>query len=186
MMIKYMYSRIIFLLVLFSSSVNLAQSVSIGAKLESIYYFYKNTINNSTDEWMLPIPISGYLKVSVLFNNKYEVELKGGAQLGEIFFGPEYALTIKYNLLGDIFPLLTYLNHHNSGDSRTGRGTYNIKIEFIGAGVEAKLTKIFGLDLIYYLPIGKKDLEYDLYSVPKTTSKMESMIKLGFIFNINL
>ncbi len=181
-----MYSRLIFFITLFSSSINLAQSFNIGLKLESIYYSCKNTDSNSIAEWMLPIPISGYLKFSLLIDAKYEVELKGGAQLGEIFCGPEYSLSLKYQLFNNLFPLLTYLNHSNKGDSRTGSGTISDKIEFIGAGVEVKLTKVFGMDLIYYKPIKEKALEYSIHINPGTTSIMKSLIKLGFIFNINL
>jgi hypothetical protein len=118
--------------------------------------------------------------------------LKGGGQLGEVFACPEYALELKYNLFGDIFPLLVYLNHNNSGGGGTSGGPYNNTLEFIGAGVEAKLTKFFGVDLIFYVPIAVSDLEYTRqvdtsYSLErKTTTKITSMIKLGFILNFNL
>lgn len=180
-------------LFLLSSSISLAQSVSLGFKLESLGYFYKNNVNNISELSIIPIPISGYVKASIVLYDKYEIELKGGVQLDEKFAGPEYAIVLKYKLWRNIFPLITYLKHFNAGDSRTGGGTYSNKIEFLGAGMEARLTKVFGVDLIYFIPIGGKELEYliDINSVDLslekiTTTKMVSMIKLGFIFNINL
>ena len=124
--------------------------------------------------------------------DKYELELKGGGQLGEVFAGPEYALEIKYNLVGKTYPLLVYLNHNNAGDSRNSGGTFNNTIEFIGIGIEAKLIKLFAMDLIFYVPVGNRDLEYSIdysssYSVKRvTSSKITSIIKLGFIINFNL
>ena len=178
-------------LILFISASTLAQSVNLGVKLESLYYSYKITKTNYMEESIIPIPLSGYIKLSVLFNEKYEVELKGGVQLEESFVGPEYALIFKYQLFKNIFPLLVYLNHSNKGDSRTGNGTYSNNLQFVGIGAEARLTKVFGLDLTYYIPIGEKGLGYSLdFSSNSyrtiTTSKIESLIKLGFIFNINL
>ncbi len=181
----------LFFLILFISSTALAQSVNLGFKLESLYYSYKITKTNYTEESIIPIPLSGYIKLSVLFNDKYEVELKGGVQLEESFVGPEYALIFKYQLFKNIFPLFTYLNHSNKGDSRTGNGTYSNNFQFIGIGIEARLSKIFGVDLTYYMPFGEKGLGYSLdFSSNNyrriTTSEIESVIKLGFIFNINL
>jgi len=182
---------IILFLFLFTSSISLAQSVNVGVRLESLAYFYKNTIHNTNEVYFLPIPFSGYVKASISYD-KYELELKGGVQLGEIFAGAEYALELKYNLVGDIFPLLVYLNHNNSGEGGNSGGPYKNTIEFVGVGAEAKLTKLFGVDLIYYIPVGVSDLEYlnqvnsNYLSERKTKSKITSMIKLGFIFNFNL
>lgn len=182
--------RIIFSLFLITSSISLAQSVNVGVRVESLAYFFKNVINNTSHEYFLPLPLSGYLRAGVSYD-KYELEMKLGAQLGEVFAGPEYAIEIKYNLVGKIFPLLAYLNHNNAGDSRISGGSYNNTIEFIGAGVEAKLTKLFGVDLIFYVPVGNSDLEFANYvggfTYKRVTStKITTMIKLGFIFNINL
>lgn len=185
--------KLIFIIyiLLFCSSTILPQSVSIGFKLESLGYFYKNTVQNTSELSILPIPLSGYVKASIVLYDKYEIELKGGAQLDEIFSGFEYALVFKYNLWESIFPLISYLKHFNAGDSRTGNGIYNNRIEFLGTGIEVRMTKVFGIDLIYYIPIGEKGLEYSIdinlinYGII-TTSQMDSMIKLGFIFNINL
>jgi hypothetical protein len=125
-------SRIIFFLFLFTSSVSLAQSLNVGVRLESLTYFYKNVIHNTSDVRAIPIPLSGYLKAGVTYD-KYELELKLGGQLGEVFAGPEYAIEIKYNLIGKIFPLLVYLSHNNSGGGGNSGGPYNHTIEFIGA-----------------------------------------------------
>ncbi len=103
------YSIIIFFLFLFSSSISLAQSVNVGFRVESIAYFYKNTINNTNHVWLSLAPFSGYLRLSVSYD-KYELELKGGGQLGEVFAGPEYALELKYNIdWKNIYPLIVYL-----------------------------------------------------------------------------
>jgi len=184
-------SKIIFLIFIILPSTCLAQSFHIGVALESIAYSYKNIQNNFNEEYFTLIPLSGYIKGSVIFNEKYEIELKYGLQLGEVFAGLEYALELKYNLLWNLFPEIIYLKHFNFGDSRTGSGTYSNRIQFIGFGIEAKLTKVFGADLTYYKAIGNKGLEYSIYpstnkNIRVTTSKMESMIKLGFIFNIKI
>jgi hypothetical protein len=108
----------------------------------------------------MPIPLySGYLKAGILIYDKYEIELKGGLQLIDPFVGGEYAFLFKYNIVEKIFPLVTYLNHFNGGDSRVTNGTYGNRMDFIGIGAEAKITKLFSLDLIFYAPIGHKDLE---------------------------
>ena len=186
-----MKQSIILLLLFLSSSQTLSQKVSLGVKLESFGYFIQNTVQNTSELSIIPVPLSGYVKASISLYDKYEVEIKGGVQLGEIFAGPEYALAVKYNLWENILPLITYLKHFNAGDSRTFGGIYNNEIEFIGIGMEAKLTKLFGLDLIFYIPIGEKGLEYslDFYSTDirkVTTSRMGTMLKLGFVFNIHL
>ncbi len=62
----------------------------------------------------------------------------------------------------------------------------------MGIGIEAKLIKLFAMDLIFYVPVGNRDLEYSIdyssnYSVKRvTSSKITSIIKLGFIINFNL
>ena len=117
--------------------------------------------------------------------------MKLGGQLGEVFAGPEYAVEIKYNLVGKISPLLVYLNHNNAGGGGNSGGPYNNTLEFLGAGAEAKLTKLFSLDLIFYAPVGNSDLEYSNYvggfTYNRVTStKITTMIKLGFIFNFGL
>lgn len=185
-----MYSRIILFLFLFISAISLAQSVNVGIRVESLAYFYKNVLRNTNDEYFLPLPISGYIKAGVSYD-KYELEMKLGGQLGEVFAGPEYAIEIKYNLIGKIFPLLVYLNHNNAGGGGNSGGPYNNSIQFIGVGAEGKLIKFFSVDLIFYLPVGKNDLEYSNQFVAGsyeriTSTKITSMIKLGFILSFNL
>ncbi len=88
--------------------------------------------------------------------------------------------------------MLVYLNHNNAGGGGNSGGSYNHTIEFIGAGVEAKLIKLFAIDLIYYVPVRNSDLEYSIdyssdYSVKRIAStKITSMAKLGFIFSFSL
>jgi hypothetical protein len=186
-----LFKRIVFFLFLFISSISFAQSVNVGVRAESLTYFFKNVINNTGHEYFLPIPLSGYLKAGVSYD-KYELELKGGGQLGEVFAGPEYALELKYNIIKNIYPLVVYLNHINSGNSHNSGGTYSNTIEFMGIGIEAKLIKLFAMDLIYYVPVGNSDLEYSIdYSSDNSvkgiaSTKMTSMIKLGFIISFNL
>ncbi len=185
-----MKTKILLIIFIVLSSTSFAQSVHVGIELESLGYSNRNIIKNISEEYITLIPLSGYLKGSITFYDKYEIELKYGAQLGEIFAGLEYALELKYNALWNLFPMISYMKHFNAGDSRTGSGIYNSRIEFLGLGIEAKITKLFGIDLLYYKAIGGKGLEYSIYSGPSsnkvTTSEMESMIKLGFIFNIKL
>ena len=54
--------------------------------------------------------------------------------------------------------------------------------------MEVKFTSVFVMDLNYYVPIGKRDLEYSLEywaaNSKVTTNEIGSMIKLGFIFNV--
>ena len=185
-----MYLRIILFLFLIISSLSFAQSVNVGIRVESLTYFYRNVVNNTTHEYFLPLPLSGYIKAGFSYN-KYELEMKLGGQLGEVFAGPEYAVEIKYNLVGKIFPLLVYLNHNNAGGGGNSGGPYNNTLEFLGAGAEAKLTKLFSLDLIFYAPVGNSDLEYSNYvggfTYNRVTStKITTMIKLGFIFSFGL
>lgn len=180
----------IFFTVIFISGFSLAQSPSLGLKVESLAYLNKNLSNNSSDFSTIAVPLSGYVRGCVNFLDKYELEAKAGAQLGETFSGFEYAFTFRYNLLYNIYPQLTYLNHNNSGNSGNTGGVYNSNFEFIGAGVEVKFTSVFGMDLNYYVPIGNRDLEYYLeyWATNKkvTTNEIGSMIKLGFIFNVGL
>ncbi len=183
-------SKIIHLLFLFTLSTSFAQSVNVGVRIESLAYLYKDVIRNTSREYLLPLPLSAYIKAGISYD-KYELEMKLGGQLGEVFVGPEYAIEIKYNLIGKIFPLLVYLNHNNVGDGGNSGGPYHNTIEFLGGGVEAKLTKFFGVDLIFYFPVGKNDLEYANYvggfTYKRVTStKITSMVKLGFIFNFSL
>ncbi len=173
-------------LFIFIYSVTYAQSVNIGLRFESFAYSIHNIREQSSDLEFMPIPLSGYLKAGILFYDKYEIELKAGVQLIDPFTGTEYAILFKYGILKKIFPIVTYLNHFNVGDSRTGNGTYSFRMDFIGVGVEAKLIKIFSLDLTYYIPINEKRLEYEVGNLDEhvTTSEMGPMIKIGFIFNI--
>jgi hypothetical protein len=175
---------LIFLFTL-TSSTTLGQAVNIGLRTESLTYFAKRTLRPSGVETMPPL-LNGYLKASVLIYDKYEIELKGGLQLIDPFVGGEYAVLFKYNIVKNVFPLVAYLNHFNVGDLGMGHGTYGDRMDFIGIGAEGKFTKLFSLDLVFYFPIGKKNLEYEVGSFDEriTTSKMGPMIKLGFIFNI--
>jgi hypothetical protein len=175
-------------LVLLISTLSFAQSLSVGIKVESLGYFNKNLSNNTSGFSTIVVPLSGYIRSCVNLADKYELEAKAGVQLGETFSGFEYAFTFRYNLLYNIYPQLTYLNHNNSGSSGNTGGVYDSNFEFIGAGVEIKFTSVFGMDLNYYVPIGNRDLEYSLEywatNRKVTTNEVGSMIKLGFIFNI--
>lgn len=78
--------------------------------------------------------------------------------------------------------------HKNAGYSTTGPGTSNTAINFLGAGIEAKLSKLFGVDLSYMIPAGDKKLGWTLdssYNVV-TSIEMGPMVKLGFIFSFYL
>ena len=161
------------------------QSVNIGLRFESFTYLINKTQGNSSDLKFMPLPLSGYLKAGVIFYDKYELELKTGVHLTDPFTGYEYAILFKYNLLKNFSPLISYLNHLNVEDSGMGYCTYGNNINFIGLGIESKVTKLFCLDIVCYLPVAKNDLEYEFH-VDKniTTTKMGPLIKLGFIFNI--
>lgn len=166
------------------------QSVNVGLRLESYAYSISYPQKHSSSVVMMPIPLfSGYIKAGILFSEKYEFELKAGVQIIDPFYGPEYAISFKYGLTKKIFPLITYMKHSNGGNSHTGGGTYSYTLDFIGFGAEAKLKKVFALDLVYYIPVGRTDLEYELDYLNGgiiKTSKMGSMIKLGFIFSFYL
>lgn len=182
--------KIILLALILITSRSFCQQINLGIKLESLGYVEKYIKRNSSDFQSIPLPLSGYLKGSILLKNKYEFELKGGIQIaGDPFAGPEYAILFKYNIGHNIYPLITYMKHFNFGDSRTGSGTYDSTINFWGFGIETKFTKLFSLDLIYYLPFGEKGLGYSLDFNSNdykkiTTSEIGPEIKLGFIFNI--
>ncbi len=185
--------RVILLIVLLCASSSFAQTVNIGLKLESLNYFYKNTRTGYHQESLTLLPLSAYLKASVIFNDRYEVEIKGGIQLDELFAGPECALSVKYDIGKGVCPLLTYMIHFNGGDARNLNGTYATTFNFIGAGIELKITKVFGMNLIYYVPVGDNRLTYSGYFVStdsghyeNSTSNIVSIFKLGFIFNITL
>lgn len=98
----------------------------------------------------------------------------------------EYGAELKYKITERISPLAAYLRHINGGSDHNSGGTYTEPINFIGAGAEAKLTKVFGLDLIFYLPIGNNNLEYSIgdNGVRILSSQMKIIIRLGFIFHI--
>lgn len=182
---KKIYLSVIFLLTL-TSSTTYGQSVNIGLRFEGFAYFVNYTQKPSGVQFM-PLPLlSAYLKAGVLIYDKYEIELKGGLQLIDPFVGGEYAILFKYNIVKNVFPLITYLNHFNGGNLGMGHGTYDDRMDFIGFGVEGKLTKLFSMDITFYTPIGKKNLEYEVGSFDEriTTAKMGPMIKLSFIFNI--
>ena len=146
------------------SSILNAQSVDIGLRFESFAYSLHHPKTKTSDLKFMPIPLSGYLKACILFYDKYEVELKTGVQIIDPFTGPEYAVLFKYGILKNIFPLFTYMSHSNVGNSHTSGGTYDNRMDFIGFGVEAKLINFFNLDLVYYIPFGKKKLEYGISS----------------------
>ena len=182
---KKLFFSVIFLFAL-GSSTTYGQTVSIGLRFESFAYFVNYSQKSSGVQFM-PIPLlSDYLKIGILIYDKYEIALKGGLQLGDLFVGGEYAILFKYNIVKNVFPLVTYLNHFNVGDLGMGHGTYGDRMDFIGIGAEGKLTKLFTLDLTFYIPIGKKNLEFEVGSFDEkiTTAKIGPMIKLGFIFNI--
>jgi hypothetical protein len=166
------------------SSITNGQSINIGLRFKSFAYSINHNQENTSGISFMPLPLSGYIKAGIIFYDKYEIELKTGYQLLSPFQGPEYALLFKYNIVQNIYPLFTYLNHFNAGDSRTGRGTYSNRMDFIGIGVEAKLVKLFNMDPTYYIPVGKRGLEYEVgqFSEYITTSEMGPMIKLGFHF----
>ena len=183
---------VFFMMIFYSSPVTDAQSVNAGIKLEALNYFYKNPVNGYSNESLMILPLSAYFKTAVNFSGTYEVELKAGIQLDENFSGYEGALVMKYNVGKGFYPLITYMAHFNGGDSRNLNGTYDTKFNFLGAGIEAKATKVFGIDLIYYFPIGDNKLTYSRkftaegsrYSL--STTNITSLIKLGFIFNITI
>lgn len=168
-----------------------SQSLNIGLKFESLNYFYKNTVNGYSNESLMLLPFSGYLKSALSLGN-YEVEIKAGMQLDELFAGSEGAISLKYNIGRGIYPLVIYMIHFNGGDARNLNGTYGTTFKFVGAGIEGKMTKVFGLDLIYYLPVGDRKLTYSLeYDRIEKTYKpsftnITGMLKLGFIFNITI
>ncbi len=186
---KFYKILVVTILLIITASTSFCQQINLGIKLESLGYVEKYINRNSSDFQSIPLPLSGYLKGSILLKNKYEFELKGGAQLDENFAGPEYALSIKYSPIEKMFLIFTYLEHFNAGSSGNTGGIYSNNFSFGGIGIEAKLSRLFSLDLNYYLPFGEKGLGYSLDFNSNdykkiTTSKIGSVIKLGFIFNI--
>jgi hypothetical protein len=189
---KIIYSSFIIFITLLSSIVY-GQSVDIGLRFESFAYSINNVQEDNSQLKFMPIPFSGYLKGAINFSEKYELELKTGIMILDPFNGPEYQLYFKYGITKTLYPLITYMIHSNSGNSHMSGGAYNHRMDFIGFGVEAKIRKLFSLDLVCYVPVGEKNLEYEIdYSTNSgaaiysfiTTSKMGPMLKLGFIFNI--
>jgi len=184
--------RIILFLIFITSlsqSVSYTQTFNLGLRLESFGYSINSLQEKYTKVQIMPLPIfSGYVKAGIIFENKYELELKTGVQIIDPFVGPEYQILFKYGVSKTIFPLITYMLHTNVGNSHTSGGTYDTKFNFIGFGIEAKLKEFFSLDLVCYLPVGKKDLEYQItynnFNNISTANQMGPMIKLGFIFNI--
>lgn len=177
--------------IIISTGTVFGQSINIGFRLESYGYSAYNKPAQKHELTIVAFPLSAYTKAGILLYDKYEVELKGGFLLGDPFAGVEYSLLLKYNLVSKIFPFITYMSHKNFGDSRTGSGTSDTRINFWGAGIEAKLSKLFGVDLSFLFPVGDKKLGWTLdfsdgtYNTV-TTEEMGPLVKLGFIFSFYL
>lgn len=188
-----MRRRVTFLItvIIISAGTAFGQSINIGFRLESFGYSVDYKLVQKQELTIVPIPLSAYIKSGILFYDKYEAELKWGLQLGDPFAGVEYAVLLKYNLIGNIFPFIAYMSHKNFGDSRTGSGRSDTRINFLGAGIEAKLSKLFGVDLSFLFPVCDKRLGYtldlsgDTYN-KVTTQEMGPLAKLGFIFSFYL
>ncbi len=162
-----------------------SQTVTVGLRGESIYYLINYW--NHTEERVIPVPLSAYIKAGIQYQS-FGLDVKGGFQEGEIYFGTEYGLELKYYLTENISPFIAYLQHFNGSADHISSWLTGKPLNFAGIGAEAKLTKVFGLDLTVYFPFGNKGLEYELdFDNPSRiilVSRMGPMIKLGFIFDI--
>ncbi len=173
---------IIFLLV-FSHTIH-SQTFSLGLRTEIIDYFVINNQTNSTGNTAL-FPASIYMKFGAGYQ-QFSLDVKGGLQLGYPFFGSEYGATFKYSLTDRISPLIVWLKHFNGSDSHNSGGIYTEPIYFLGFGAEAEFTRVFSMDLTFYIPVGNSKLEYSkgYNGVHNLSTRVGTMIKLGFIFNI--
>lgn len=177
------------LILLIMNSIVSAQTINIGFRLESIGYSYESLLFKKTRIAGNPCPSSFYFKVAIVLPENYQLELKTGLQLERsVFGGPEYAALVKYEILRGLSPLMTYLLHYNSGDSRNAGGTYEHYMSFLGGGIEVKITKVFAMDLIYYKPLGERRLNFfsELYGQRRTVSEINSMLKLGLVFSFDM
>ena len=147
-------------------------------------YFFINSETNTTGN-SAPFPASLYMKLGAGYQ-RFTLDVKGGVQLGDPFFGGEYGAALKYSITDHISPLIAWLKHMNGSTSHNSGGTYTEPIYFLGVGAEAEFTRLFAMDLIFYLPLGNDKLEYYLgYDYQHFSyTRLGLMIKLGFIFNI--
>ncbi len=175
---------IIFFLLLFSNTIH-SQSFTWGLRTELIDYFIINTQTNTTGNYMLIPPFSLYMKLGAEYK-RFGLDVKGGVQLGDPFVGGEYGAELKYSITEHISPLIAWYKHMNGSIDHNSGGTYIEPIHFLGIGAEAEVSRLFSLDLIFYLPVGNNKLEFTKDNYPQRTllTYMGLMIKLGFIFNI--
>ena len=147
-------------------------------------YFVINYQNNTTGNSAIAFPSSLYMKLGARYE-RFTLDVKGGFQLGDPFGGGEYGAALKYSITDHISPLVAWLKHMNQSSAHNSGGTFTEPIHFLGLGAEAEVSRLFSLDLIFYLPVGNDKLEYFTYDFQDYYhTRVGLMIKLGFIFNI--
>ncbi len=173
---------IVFFLLVFSQAIQ-SQTFTWGLRTEMLDYFVTNSETNRTSN-ALPFPASLYTKLGAGYQ-RFTLDVKVGVQFGDTFMGGEYGASLKYSITDHISPLVAWLKHMNGSSAHNSGGTYTEPIHFLGVGAEAEVTRLFAMDLIFYLPVGNDKLEYFTYDFQNYYyTRVGLMIKLGFIFNI--
>lgn len=181
----------IFLIVLCQINIT-AQKFYLGTRLETLIY-NTTTVKDDITEWTtVGLPVSLYIHGGYWFN-RLGIESKAGVQIDSDFVGPELSLALIYKIHNKFFAHINYLIHFNQGQSHNTGGVYSTNFNFIGAGFQYQMTKLFGMDFTFYFPIGDKSFSYYLMgyefldgnNIGKQNHKnLDSMFKLSFIFNI--
>ncbi|HSD63043.1 MAG TPA: hypothetical protein VLB50_04565 [Ignavibacteriaceae bacterium] len=180
-------SLIVTAILLFCLQESYSQTVNIGLTTDIILTCKNSPENNIKGSYISIPPFNAYLKAGIQYDI-FGIDFKGGLLLGNPFFGGEYGANLKIKTTEKISYLIAWLRHLNGrGDGNSG-GNYVEPINFIGLGAETKLTRLFGVNLILYFPVGNNKLEFLRdFSDPDNlivSSRVGPMIRLGFIFDI--